>query len=38
MNAPAEKFATDIKVLASDIEQLIKATTAQSASSLAFSF
>lgn len=29
MNAPAEKFAGDVRVLVSDIEELLKATAAQ---------
>jgi ElaB/YqjD/DUF883 family membrane-anchored ribosome-binding protein len=35
MNAPTEKLATDVKVLTGDIEELIKATAAQSGEKLA---
>ena len=34
MNAPAEKLVTDAKVLVSDIEELVKATAAQSGEKL----
>ena len=34
MNAPAEKLVTDVKVLASDLEELIKATAAQTGEKL----
>lgn len=34
MNAPAEKLAADVKILAADIEELIKATAAQSGEQL----
>ena len=35
MNTPAEKLTTHVKVLASDVEELIKATAAQSGEKLA---
>ncbi len=35
MNAPAEKLAADVKILAADIEELVKATAAQSGEKLA---
>jgi ElaB/YqjD/DUF883 family membrane-anchored ribosome-binding protein len=35
MNAPAEKLAGDVRVLVSDIEELMKATAAQSGERLA---
>lgn len=35
MNAPAEKLVTDIRVLAADVEELVKATAAQSGDRLA---
>jgi ElaB/YqjD/DUF883 family membrane-anchored ribosome-binding protein len=35
MNAPVEKVVTDVKLLASDIEELVKATAAQSGDKLA---
>ena len=35
MNAPAEKVVGDVKVLASDIEELVKATAAESGEKLA---
>ena len=35
MNAPVEKLATDVKILAADVEELIKATAAQSGEKLA---
>lgn len=35
MNAPAEKLVTDVKILAADVEELIRATAAQSGEKLA---
>jgi ElaB/YqjD/DUF883 family membrane-anchored ribosome-binding protein len=35
MNAPVEKVVTDVKMLASDIEELVKATAAQSGDKVA---
>ena len=35
MNAPVEKVVTDVKVLASDIEELVRATAAQSGDKVA---
>ncbi|MBI4207331.1 MAG: DUF883 domain-containing protein [Betaproteobacteria bacterium] len=35
MNAPAEKFVGDVRILAADVEELIKATAAQSGEKLA---
>jgi ElaB/YqjD/DUF883 family membrane-anchored ribosome-binding protein len=35
MNAPAEKIAGDVKVLVSDVEELMKATAAQSGERIA---
>ena len=35
MNAPVEKLATDVKMLAADVEELVKATAAQSGEKLA---
>jgi len=35
MNAPAEKLAADVKVLAADVEELVRATAAQSGERLA---
>jgi ElaB/YqjD/DUF883 family membrane-anchored ribosome-binding protein len=34
MNTPAQKLTTDVRVLASDVEELIKATAAQSGEKL----
>lgn len=34
MNAPAEKIVGDVKILAADLEELVKATTAQSGEKL----
>jgi ElaB/YqjD/DUF883 family membrane-anchored ribosome-binding protein len=35
MNAPAEKIVTDVRVLAADVEELVKATAAQSGEKIA---
>jgi ElaB/YqjD/DUF883 family membrane-anchored ribosome-binding protein len=35
MNAPTEKLVTDVKVLVSDVEELLKATAAQSGDKIA---
>jgi ElaB/YqjD/DUF883 family membrane-anchored ribosome-binding protein len=35
MNAPTEKLATDVKVLASDVEELLKATASQTSEKIA---
>lgn len=35
MNAPVEKVVTDVKLLAADIEELVKATAAQSGDKIA---
>lgn len=35
MNAPAEKFVGDVRILATDVEELVKATAAQSGEKLA---
>ena len=35
MNAPAEKLAADVRILAADVEELVKATAAQSGEKLA---